>query len=75
MFFSKSLTDTPSAQSGRLNCKWPLTLSFLAWSTGKTGELRNGVLLHLYIVEKLPKKLNVLYIMLIAGLFPLLLGV
>ncbi len=44
---------------GHQNCEWPLVLSFLAWFSGKTGELRNGCFFHL-LVEKLEKKSCVL---------------
>ncbi len=39
---------------GHQNCKWPPVLIFLAWLTGKTGELRNSCFFNL-LVEELEK--------------------
>ncbi len=37
---------------GHQNCKWVPVLSFLAWFTGRTGELRNGCFFHLLFEKK-----------------------
>ncbi len=40
---TKTLGSKHKELSHYQNCKWPPVLSFLAWFTGKTGELRNAL--------------------------------